>query len=388
MDIVQIGRLGRVFAADSDTTYANPPTLAATDAFRHIDIELSHDWKRRDSLEKRGTPGLRDRFPSHVEAGYNLKKAYWSPSGTIQTPPEARVFLRNGFGVERVGALSTTIASGAGVGGATLASGTGLAVGDGILIRSTGTPAGDYPRILTSVSGAAVTWAPDLPASPNTSDVVKNGVTYRLANELPKDFDLAWYLPNLSFELKGAVADKLQFDFDSNSEAMISSSGPGQFRVRPAQSQPGAFTTVGSPVTGIVGSFLFNGASYCITKMTVAIDNMEKLENWCFGTDRAEGFYRDGRRSVTLTISAYMTDNVSLLAAGETYSDNSLLVYAGNAQGRIVGLFMPRIELDSPLVTDADGAIQWAFKGVAKETVAGLGGTATAGNDEVIAFCV
>jgi len=385
--VYQIGRLGKVYVKDSTSYYAVAPTFAASDAFRHIDIATQHDWKRRPSLEKRGTPGLRDRFSSHIEAMFDVKKAYLSPSGTIKTPPEARVFLRNSFGTERVGTLSTTCTGGGETTtSATLASVTGLAIGDAILIESTAAPAGSYPRIVTNIVGSVVTWAPALPAAPNDTDPVKTGVTYQFANATPKDFDLGWYLPNLSFELAGCVADKIGFTFDGNSEVEFSCSGPAQARARPAQTIPGAFTTVGTPLTGIVGSFLFNGTVYEMDKCAINVNNANKVMNTWFGTDRAQGFYRDGRRSVEVTIDAFMSDDSSLLAAGEAFSDNAALVYAGNAEGRIVGIYLPRLELDNPATADADGALKWAFKGVAKELSAGLSANATIGNDEAFLF--
>lgn len=387
--VYQVGRLGKVYAKDSTGSpgaYATAPTFASSDAFRHIDISLGYDNKRRDSLEKRGTPGLRDRFSSHIEAMFDLKKAYLSPSGTIQTAPEGRVFLKNAFGAESVGALSTTVASGASTTGATLTSVTGLAIRQAILIHCTGSNPGYYPRIVTNIVGSAVTWAPALASAPANGDSVKNGVTYTLANTLPADFDVAHYLPNLSFEALGCVANKFGITFDGNSEVEFSCSGPAQVRQRPAQSIPGAFTTVGSPVTGITGSFLFNGTLYEMDKMSVSIDNAMKVMNTWFGTDRAQGFYRDGRRKIEVSIDAMMSDDTSILAAGENAADNPILAYAGTTEGRIVGLYMPRTEFDSPATADGDGALKWSFKGVAKEGTAGLSANDAVGNDEVILF--
>src|SRR5438445_757293 len=133
MAIRQVGRLGKCFAK-VEGSYGTAPTFAATDAFRHIEVNTAASLNRSDSLEKRGTPGLRDRFSRHITGMLDIKNAYLQPSGTIGTAPEAKVLLKNAFGAENVGSASTTIASGPAVGGATLTSGAGFAVGNGVSI--------------------------------------------------------------------------------------------------------------------------------------------------------------------------------------------------------------------------------------------------------------
>lgn len=387
MSIYQVGRLGKCFAK-VESGYGVQPTFAATDALRHIDVSTAASLNRSDSLEKRGTPGLRDRFSRHITGLLDIKNAYLQPSGTIGTKPEANVLLKNVFGVETVGALSTTIASGPAVGGATLTSGTGAAVGQGIsIVVAAGTAPGTYLRILTSVAGAAVTWAPNLPGAPAVADTVKNTcATYSFANELPGSFSFAHYLPNVSVEMHGCVVDKLQIMFDANGEVTFSASCPAKERLRPAQTIPGAFTTVGSPITGIVGAFLFNGTAYQILKASVAITNAEAMQNDIYGTDRSQGFYRNGRRAVTLAIEARVTDDLALVTQAELASDNALFIQCNNIEGKNIGLYLPRVEFDVPATPDSDGAMSYSFSGVAKETLAGIGGAAVAGNDEVFAI--
>lgn len=382
----QIGRTGQVYAKENAGTYGDAVVFAATDAVKHLNFVPRKSLNRSNSLERKGTPGLADRFSRHIEAGYTLE-AYLSPSGTIQTAPNARVLLKHGFGTERVGTLTTTVVAGSGlVGGAELTSVTGLAAGDMVLITCTGgaTP-GRYARVITSLAGADVTWAPDLPQAPADLDTVKQGVTYRLANTLPAGgFNIGRYLESLNWELKGAVVEKLSLMFDGNDECKFAASGPAQDLEKPAQAKPGAFTTVGSPVTGISGYLYKDDTAIKAVKFNFEINNIEELINDSFGADRAEDHYRGGRRDITVSLEQRLLSSADLYDLAATPTDLSIMAQAGKTEGRIVAVYAPRVELDIPEVPDDDGAIKPSYKGVCKETLAGLDGASTGGNDEII----
>ena len=381
----QIGRLGKVFVKDA-ATYGVAPTLVATDAFKHLDMGFRKTNNRSNSLERRGTPGLENRFSRHIEAGFDLRSAYLSPSGTLKTVPNARVFLKHAFGTERIGALSTTVASGPTTTGATLTSGTGLAQGDCVLINCTGGSfPGAYARVLKSVAGAVVTWGPALPQAPAVADTVKDGVTYRLANTLPAaGVHMAKYLPDVSWELFGAVIEKLGLQFDGNDECKFSASGPAMNAAQTAQAQPGAFTAVGSPVTGISGYLYRDNTAIKATKFDFEINNMAKLINDSFGTDRAEDHFRNGRRDVTISLEQRLLSTSDFYDLAEDATDFVFAAQAGTVEGRILFVYCPRVELDIPDIADPDGEIIPSYKGVCKETAAGLDGASTGGNDELI----
>lgn len=383
MAIYQIGRLGKCYAK-VESSFGTAPTFVATDALRHIDVSTTASNNRADSLEKRGTAGLRDRFSRHIQAALDIKNAYLQPSGTLGTKPEAHVILTNAWGVETTGALSTTIASGAAVGGAVLTSGTGAAVGQGVsIVVAGGTAPGTYLRVLVTVTGSTVTWLPNLPGAPAAGDTVKNTcTTYTLANEVPNSFSFGHYLPNVSVEMHGCVTDKFKVMFDGNNEVTFSATCPAKERLRPAQTIPGAFTTVGSTITGIVGAFLYAGTAYQITKFTFDMTNAEKMQDEIYGTDRSQGFYRNGRRKVAFTIQARVTDDTAVVTAAESAADGTMFVQCNNVEGKNIGIYMPRVEFDAPATPDSDGAMDYSFSGVAKETLTGIGSGATAGNDE------
>lgn len=380
----QIGRLGSLYVKD-EASYAAAVTFGATDAFRHLTFTTRKSLNRANSLEKKGTPGLTNRFSRHIEAGYQLE-AYLSPSGTIKTAPNGRLWLKNGLGAERVGALSTTVAVGTGaVDGAELASVTGLAVGDFVLINCTGgSNPGRYARVITSIAGSDVTWAPDLPQAPADGDTVKDGVTYRLANSLPASMAIGRYLSDRSWEVKGAVVEQLGLMFNGNDEVKLTAQGPAQTSSTPAQAKPGAFTAVGSPVTGITGYAYVNDTALRIVRADFNVANLTQLINDSFGQDRAEDFYRDGRRDITVAIEQRLTDETTLYDLADEATDFALLLQAGLTEGRIVAVYAPRCELNIPEIPDDDGGIRNQYTAVCKETVAGLDGASTGGNDELI----
>jgi hypothetical protein len=132
----QVGRLGKLFAK-KQTDFVTAATVAATDALRHLDVGFSYNLNRQNSLEKKGTPGLTNRFSRHIDAGFDLKSAYLSPSGTIKTAPEAKAILECGFGVQAIGTGTTTVASAASSTVLTVQAGQGanFAVGKMVAIR-------------------------------------------------------------------------------------------------------------------------------------------------------------------------------------------------------------------------------------------------------------
>src|SRR5690606_17736680 len=197
---------------------------------------------------------------------------------------EAKRMMKCGFGTEHTSTATTTVASGASstVFDVQAGQGANFVVGKIIAIRRAANSNVVEPRLVTNIATDTITVAPALGGTPASGDTVKGGVTYSLANNLPDSLTMARYLPDLSYQLNGAVIEQLGLIFDSNDEVKFSASGPAKEQIRPAQAEPGAFTTVGSPVTGIVGAFLFNGTAYRITKLDVQINNMTELVNDTF----------------------------------------------------------------------------------------------------------
>src|SRR5580765_1909136 len=135
-----LGRLGQLYAKEEGAgSYGVVPSLASTDAFRVLDVGLMFSPRKRTNAPDRLlTPDQQRRITHRAEASFAIKKALMWPSGTIGTPGELDIWLKNGLGAKHSAALTTTISSASTTTGATLASGAGLQKWDPLLINITG----------------------------------------------------------------------------------------------------------------------------------------------------------------------------------------------------------------------------------------------------------
>lgn len=383
-----LGRTGQLYLLE-EASYATAPTLLPTSAFRHLSQKLSFDPRQlAKSPERHTDPSQRTLLTRRQKASFDVK-AQWYPSGTLNTVPESDLVLKNALGgaVSNV-VLSTTVASGAGVSGATLASGTGLAVGQPVQIGVLGGAApGTYVRWLVTVAGAVVTWAPALPATCAVSDTVKGCVGYTLGTALPKSLDIAHYpqAPSASTparEQLGCVLDKLSFMFDGNLEPMIQFSGPAQGFAGSSpnftpQAQPGGFTTVGAEnaiPSGLTGYFQLGSTLFEIEKMQIDVVNAMEVQNTALGTNKAKAAFRKGKRFVTVKVNAKVSDDLTLWTPSLGASSNACMLQLGSTSTRIWGVYMPNLILTAPPdLPDGDETNNWDFVGEAM---------ATTGNDE------
>jgi hypothetical protein len=384
-----LGRTAQLYVLE-EATYGTAPTLLATSAFRHLSQKLSFDPRTlAKSPERHTDPSQRYLLTRRQKASFDVK-AQWYPSGTLNTVPESDLVLKNALGgaVSNI-VLATTVASGAGVSGATLAAGTGLAVNQPIEIGVLGGASpGTYIRWLQSVAGAIVTWAPALPATCAVSDTVKGITGYTLGTALPKSLDIAHYpqAPSAGTparELLGCVIDKLSFMFDSNLEPMIQFSGPAQGFSGSSpnftpQAQPGGFTTVGAEnaiPSGISGYFQLGATLYQIEKMQIDIVNAMDLQNTALGTSKPTAYFRKDKRYITAKIDAKVSDDLTLWTPSLGASSNASMIQIGTTATKMFGLYMPGLIITQPPdVGDNDQTNNWSFVGEAM---------ATSGNDEL-----
>lgn len=375
--IYQIGRLGRVFYA-KQTTYGTAPTLAATDALRHINCVLNKSNNRTPSKERFAHPSLLSKWVRRVTAEFNLSGILY-PSGTLGTVPDVDELFEVAFGTKtNITPLSTTIASASTTTGAVVASATGLTVGQAVLINvTTGSPAtGRVLRWLTSVTGTTLVWSPALPQAAAVGDTLKSCVNYSLATALPNALTIAHYLTNTSKEGTGAIVDTLKIMFDANEEVQWEASGPMKDRLATAQSQPVSFTTVGTlPPSGLIGGMRWNAGAVDFLKLAITINNTMDLDNFQYGTSSAQGFFRKNQRTVNIGLTAMLSDDQTLLTAAEGATDsNVLLAQCGQTEGNIIGVYCPNVDLDVPAHPDGEETLELAFSGSAK---------GVAGNDEL-----
>lgn len=379
-----IGRTGQLYVGE-EATYGAAPVLAATNALRHMSVNLHFDPKAYAKSPERHTHPSQMALLQRRATGTFDVKAQLYPSGTINTLPEADLVLKNALGAAGSSVvLSTTVASGPTTTGATLTSGTGLVVNQPVQINiAAGGSAGTYIRFLASVAGAVVTWTPALPAAPAVADTVKAGVLYGLGTALPKSLDFAHYpqapaagVPTR--ELLGCVADKLSFMFDGNSEPMIQASGPAQQYAAAPQAQPAGYTTVGAEnaiPSGLTGAFYFNGTLYQVEKAQVDVVNGMELQNTALGTAFATGYLRKGKRVVSVKFDAKVSDDTTAWAPALAGASGAMFLQVGNLGGKIWGVYLPKVFLDLPDTPDGDETNNWSYSGTAI-------GSAAAGNDE------
>lgn len=384
-----IGRTGQLYLAE-EATYATAPTLLATNAFRHLSAKLTFNPRQPAKSPERHTHPSQTALYNRRQAASFEVKAQWYPSGTLNTLPECDLVLKNSLGTAAKNTtLATTFSGTPTTTGGTIASGTGLAIGDPVVITiASGGNAGTYLRWLTA-AGTTPTWTPALPGAPAAGDSLKGCASYVPATAIPKSLDIAHYpqAPSASTpsrEMLGNVIDKLTIEIDGNVEPVITLSGPAQGFAGSspsftAQSQPGGFTTIGaeSVVGGIAlnGYFYFNGTLYQIEKLKIEIVNTMELQNTALGTNKAQAFFRKGKREVMVSIDAKVSDDTTVWAPALATSSNPLMLQLGTTVGKMWGIYCPYITLTTvPDIPDGDETNNWSFQGQA------LG---SAGNDEI-----
>lgn len=371
LPIYQLGRTGQCYVK-RESTYGVAPTFAATDAIRHLMAKLTWNPRNRVNAPDRYThPSLLTRRTRRATAQWEMNGIFF-PSGVLNTVPDHDEILFNAFGAQTNITLTTTFSGTPTTTTGTVASSTGLTAGQGILIGISGVL---YVRVLTNVTGTNLTWTPALPTAPAAGDSCKGCLTYTLASALPQALTIAHYLTSLSMEMHGAQVDSLKLTLDANDEIRWDASGPAAERIRNAQAQPGAFTTVGTaPPSGLTATLRVGGVNYDILKLECDLTNGVKLDNVAAGTSKARNYYRETQRQVTFAIDAMYSDDTTLLDAGENTTDQVLLAQCGAAEGSIVGLYAPACEFEVPDDPDSDGTNTLSFKGVAK---------GISGNDEL-----
>lgn len=403
-----LGRTGQLYGAE-EATYAAQATFAATDAIRHLNAKLAFNPRNlAKSPERHTTPGQRALYTRRQSGDFDLK-VMWYPSGTLNTVPESDKLLKNALGgTPTNGTLSSSVLTAASTPAEAAPTTTAFALTDiGTLtandivqiVLSTGANAGTYIRWITTITAAAgtapkklITIVPPLPAAPILGDTVKGGVTYKLGTALPKSMDFALYPQAPSSgtparELLGCVLNKLSFMFDSNLEPMLQISGPAQGFAGTSpnftpQAQPSGFTTVGAESdvpSGLTGYFQLGTTLYEIEKMQIDIDNAMELQNTALGMNKANGYFRKGKRMVTFKIDAKVSDDKTLWTPSLASSINTMMIQIGTTATRLFGIYMPyAVIVNNTDTGDADETNNWSFQGQALEP---------SGNDELLLGC-
>jgi len=380
MMALKLGRKGQVYLV-KESAYGSEECLAAGNAMRHIDIGFGFDpFNRVTSPEKKQSPGAVNRFDRQKTAELSTLVTLLRPSGTLNTLPEIDPVLEAAFGSLTNVTLSTTVEAdpAPATTGATVADAGELAAGDAVLIDIDGHPSTPFVRVLTDVTGAALTWAPALPSAPSAGDSIKGGITYKLTTDLAISLCIGHYLTNFRRELLGAGINSLALAFDANEEPRVTASGPASEQLTgTAQDEPASFTTVGgNPPSGLIGDLLIDDEIYLFKSLDVTIVNALAVRNQEYGVNAATEIYRNGRREITVSLEAFAETEATLYDLAEAGTNAVLMKQTGRTEGNIVAIYAPKVEWKVPDTDDPDEEVSWSFSGVALESVDGA-------NDEI-----
>lgn len=374
------GRTGQLYGK-LEASYGVEESLAASNAIRHINKgSWNHLPKNKvNSPEKNASPGVFTRFdrkPTTELSGLNL---LLRPSGALNTLPEADPLLEAAFGAKTNVTLDTTVQASPSptTTGCTVASAGTLAVGDAVLIEVTG-QSGPFVRVLTGVAGAALTWAPALPAAPSSGDQLQGCITYKLTTPLSKSLTLAYYNGSKKRELLGLGINSIEIALDPNGEIQLTFGGAARDRLRStAQAQPGGFTTVGgNPPSGLNGQTLIDNTVYLMKTMNVSFTNSLEARNSEYGVILPSELNRNGIREVSISLDAWSETEATILDKADAGTLMSVLNQTGFTEGNIAALYLPSVDFNPPDEDDPDGSVNWSFSGAAIESTLG-------GNDEV-----
>ncbi len=368
---IETGALEQAYAKLETSYFVIPAdTLSATDGIRHLQLAVTGKKNREASPEKRGTPDRAQSLPRRESANFNLSEAMWEPSGTLGTISYLGKLIKAAMGSNHVLSLSTTVASGGSVTGATLTSAAGVQVGD-LAVVTLATPARREITRITSVAGVVVTWD-TLSAAPATSAPVVVGITYNLANTIADSFAIYKYYNAGNFKeaVFGAVMDQMGINFDGTKEVQLTFQGPAARYGSGAggatvQAKPGAFTTVGSPIGGMVGNFYVDGVAFLVSMAKVSLNNNLALRNKELGTAFASGIGgRNNLRDIKVDITCYLEDT-NLLGKAHNVTKGELRCIVGDTNGSMVGMVAPSVEFEIPDVGNEIGLKEITISGIA-----------------------
>jgi hypothetical protein len=339
-----------------ESPFGTLATPAAGDGFRHQELSLDKQLNRVPSPEKRGTPDRAQSRPGLPDTSFDLASGFWEPSGVLGTPSYMGPFLKNGFGAQHSLSLATTIASGAATTGATLASATGVQVGDSAIVTLASGARREITRI-KSVAGAVVTWD-TLSAVPDAPGAVVFGVSYSLASLVPTSLSIFKFHTAGGFKeaVSGAFVNKMAFMLDGSKDVQLKLSGPARNRVLTGFSQPGAFTTVGSPASGLVGNVYVGGTAFLVLSASIEVDNQSQIRRGEIGTGGlGTGIISHADfRNIQVTFSFYLEDT-TLINQAEAVTTSTLRLLIGDTNGSMVGLVLPRVEFEIPKIPTSGG---------------------------------
>ena len=225
-----------------------------------------------------------------------------------------------------------------------------------------------------AVTFDALSAAPDAPGS------CLGGVTFKLSNNVTQSLAIYKYYNGGGFKQAayGAVVDKIEAMFDGTREVLLAISGPaGDYAdstFGTVQAKPATHVTVGSPASGMIGTFYVDGNAFLVISAKISVENGIELRNKELGTSKATGIAgRTALRKVKASITCYLEDTL-LLTKANAVTRGELRILIGQTKGGMVAAVLPGVEFEIPSVGNEIGPKEITFEGV---------GYATSGNDQV-----
>lgn len=379
---IETGALEQAYV-DEEASYnpASPGALAAGDGIRHLELTLTKKNNREPSPEKRGTPDVNQSLPRRKSYAWDLAAIMWEPSGTLGTISNVGKLFDGGMGSAHTisGGLATTVnaAPAPTTTGATLIAVTGLQVGDLMVFTVASGARREITKILT-INTLAVTYNA-LSVAPDAPGAAVSGITFSLASNITKSYAIYKYHLAGSFRQAnyGCVVNRIQIVFDGTREVSLAFSGPaGDYADSSTgggtvQAKPGSHTTVGAPVSGMVGNFLVDGNLFPVISCTITIENNIELRNKELGTSTASGIAgRASKRLVNVSVTFYLEDT-RLIGMSHSVTRGVLRLLAGNTNGSMVGALMPAVEFEVPEIGSEEGPKEVTIEGMAYAGSAG-----------------
>lgn len=220
----------------------------------------------------------------------------------------------------------------------------------------------------------------ELSAAPATPGGCLSGITFKLANNVTESLAIYKYYNGGGFKQAayGAVVDKIEASFDGTREVLLAISGPaGDYAdstYGAVQAKPAAHTTVGTPASGMIGTFFVDTGAFLVIAAKITVENALELRNKELGTSKATGIAgRTNLRKVKVSVTCYLEDT-TLLTKANAVTVGELRILIGQTKGSMIAALCPKVEFEIPSVGNEIGPKEITFEGTAY---------ATAGNDQV-----
>lgn len=380
MSDIPLGRQ-ELFHAKAESAAGTFLTPAATDAVRIKKAMLSFDQGRKDRDDKLQSRSLTERITQMKKCSW-MCQTYLIPSGTAGTAPDCGKLLKAGFGVETTsGGVSVTYSLPTVTNDVEQPTSLSLYQQIGHFARGLMGAYVDKIKITLDKKNEA-----EIEFSGQATDgfhagtdtvlatVTANGSNNQIATQsgMGDKYSVGGHI-KIGSQATDYTITAISSDTLTLSPVLAVTATIGDAIVP----FPIASTTVGSPISTILGSMTIAGATVYITKASITIDNGLTPRDDEYGRDVISGV-KLGNRKVTFEFELYLRkDYLKQYGKAKRFVSQAVVFVAGTAAGKIVTITLPACEFEIPAIDGGNiEEVMLPIKGVAMAT------TATA-NDEI-----